>query len=61
MTKHVDLRKTPSLELGMMFIFAYVPYGLAESLKLSGFLQLLEISEKINKKQTKCRVATTIK
>uniref|UniRef100_H2Z3F2 Cation/H+ exchanger transmembrane domain-containing protein n=1 Tax=Ciona savignyi TaxID=51511 RepID=H2Z3F2_CIOSA len=28
-------KKTPSLELGMMFIFAYVPYGLAESLKLS--------------------------
>ena len=34
--KHVDLRRTPSLELGMMFIFAYIPYGLAESLKLSG-------------------------
>jgi len=40
-TKHVDLRKTPSLELGMMFIFAYVPYGLAESLKLSGIMAIL--------------------
>ncbi|CAK8696338.1 unnamed protein product [Clavelina lepadiformis] len=39
--KHVDLRKTPSLELGMMFIFAYVPYGLAESLKLSGIMAIL--------------------
>jgi len=34
--KHVDLRQTPSLELGMMFIFTYIPYGLADSVKLSG-------------------------
>uniref|UniRef100_A0A671WM39 Sodium/hydrogen exchanger 8 n=1 Tax=Sparus aurata TaxID=8175 RepID=A0A671WM39_SPAAU len=33
--KHFDLRKTPSLEFGMMIIFAYLPYGLAEGLKLS--------------------------
>lgn len=34
--KHFDLRKTPSLEFGMMIIFAYLPYGLAEGIKLSG-------------------------
>lgn len=34
--KHVDLRSTPSLELGTMLIFSYAPYGLAEGLKLSG-------------------------
>uniref|UniRef100_A0A8C5G618 Sodium/hydrogen exchanger 8 n=1 Tax=Gouania willdenowi TaxID=441366 RepID=A0A8C5G618_GOUWI len=33
--KHFDLRKTPSLEFGMMIIFAYIPYGLAEGIKLS--------------------------
>lgn len=40
-TKHVDLRRTPSLELGMMLIFAYVPYGASESLKLSGIMAIL--------------------
>jgi len=40
-TKHVDLRKTPSLELGMMFIFAYIPYGFAETFKLSGIMAIL--------------------
>lgn len=34
--KHFDLRNTPSLEFGMMIIFAYLPYGLAEGIKLSG-------------------------
>ncbi|MGH0166301.1 UNVERIFIED_CONTAM: hypothetical protein FKN15_001992 [Acipenser sinensis] len=34
--KHFDLRKTPSLEFGLMIIFAYLPYGLAEGIKLSG-------------------------
>lgn len=34
--KHIDLRKTPSLEFGMMIIFAYLPYGLAEGISLSG-------------------------
>lgn len=34
--KHIDLRKTPSLEFGMMIIFAYLPYGLAEGTSLSG-------------------------
>lgn len=37
--KHIDLRKTPSLEFGMMIIFAYLPYGLAEGISLSGKLQ----------------------
>lgn len=39
--KHVDLRKTPSLELGMMLIFCYVPYGVAEWSDLSGIMALL--------------------
>uniref|UniRef100_A0AAY4CVX9 Sodium/hydrogen exchanger n=1 Tax=Denticeps clupeoides TaxID=299321 RepID=A0AAY4CVX9_9TELE len=39
--KHVDLRKTPSLEFGMMIIFAYLPYGLAEGIKLSGIMAIL--------------------
>ena len=34
--KYVDLRQHPSLELGMILIFSYAPYGLAEGLKLSG-------------------------
>ena len=37
--KFVDLRKTPSLEIGMMLIFSYLPYGLAEGLHLSGKLE----------------------
>uniref|UniRef100_A0A6I8RZZ2 Sodium/hydrogen exchanger 8 n=1 Tax=Xenopus tropicalis TaxID=8364 RepID=A0A6I8RZZ2_XENTR len=32
---HLDLRKTPSLEFGMMIIFAYLPYGLSEGISLS--------------------------
>lgn len=39
--KWVDLRKTPSLEMGMMLIFSYIPYGLAEGLKLSGIMAIL--------------------
>ncbi|XP_014851548.1 PREDICTED: sodium/hydrogen exchanger 8 isoform X1 [Poecilia mexicana] len=39
--KHFDLRKTPSLEFGMMIIFAYLPYGLAEGIQLSVFADLL--------------------
>lgn len=34
--KYVDLRKHPSLEFGMMLVFIYAPYGLAEGLHLSG-------------------------
>ncbi|KAM9830853.1 sodium/hydrogen exchanger 8 [Syngnathus typhle] len=39
--KHFDLRKTPSLEFGMMIIFAYLPYGLAEGISLSGIMSIL--------------------
>ncbi|XP_060793130.1 sodium/hydrogen exchanger 8 [Neoarius graeffei] len=39
--KHFDMRKTPSLEFGMMIIFAYLPYGLAEGIKLSGIMAIL--------------------
>uniref|UniRef100_A0A452SQH6 Sodium/hydrogen exchanger n=1 Tax=Ursus americanus TaxID=9643 RepID=A0A452SQH6_URSAM len=38
---HIDLRKTPSLEFGMMIIFAYLPYGLAEGTSLSGIMAIL--------------------
>lgn len=34
--KHIDLRKTPSLEFAIMFVFAYLPYGFAEGIHLSG-------------------------
>lgn len=34
--KHVDLRKNPSLEFGMMLVFTYAPYVLAEGMQLSG-------------------------
>uniref|UniRef100_G3V756 Sodium/hydrogen exchanger n=1 Tax=Rattus norvegicus TaxID=10116 RepID=G3V756_RAT len=37
----IDLRKTPSLEFGMMIIFAYLPYGLAEGISLSGIMAIL--------------------
>lgn len=36
MLKFVDLRKTPSLEFGMMLFFSYAPYCLAEGIHLSG-------------------------
>ena len=39
--KYVDLRKHPSLEFGMMLIFIYSPYGLAEGLHLSGIMAIL--------------------
>lgn len=34
--KHIDLRKHPSLEFGMMLVFTYAPYVLAEGIHLSG-------------------------
>ena len=34
--KYIDLRKNPSLEFGMMLVFIYAPYGLAEGVHLSG-------------------------
>ncbi|KAJ8041229.1 Sodium/hydrogen exchanger 8 [Holothuria leucospilota] len=39
--KHVDLRSTPSLELGTMLIFSYLPYFLSEGVKLSGIMAVL--------------------
>ncbi|XP_022094568.1 sodium/hydrogen exchanger 8-like [Acanthaster planci] len=39
--KHIDLRKTPSLEFGFMLIFSYLPYVLSEGLKLSGIMAIL--------------------
>lgn len=39
--KHVDLRKNPSLEFGMMLAFTYAPYVLAEGLHLSGIMAIL--------------------
>ncbi|OCT60142.1 hypothetical protein XELAEV_18046160mg [Xenopus laevis] len=36
-----NLRKTPSLEFGMMIIFAYLPYGLSEGISLSGIMAIL--------------------
>lgn len=34
--KHIDLRKNPSLEFGLMLVFTYAPYVLAEGIHLSG-------------------------
>ena len=34
--KHIHLRKTPALEMALLLVFAYLPYGLAEALSLSG-------------------------
>lgn len=39
--KHVDLRKNPSLEFGMMIVFTYAPYALAEGIHLSGIMAIL--------------------
>ncbi|XP_046842331.1 sodium/hydrogen exchanger 8-like [Xenia sp. Carnegie-2017] len=39
--KHVHLRRHPSLELSLILIFSYAPYGLAEGLKLSGIMAIL--------------------
>ncbi|XP_071817414.1 sodium/hydrogen exchanger 8-like [Apostichopus japonicus] len=39
--KTVDLRSTPSLELGIMLIFSYLPYSLAEGVELSGIMAVL--------------------
>ena len=41
MMKHTDLRKTPSLELALMLVFCYIPYGIAEATGLSGIMALL--------------------
>lgn len=39
--KHVDLRKNPSLEFGIMLVFTYAPYALAEGIHLSGIMAIL--------------------
>ena len=39
--KHIALRRNPSLEFGMMLVFIYAPYGLAEGVKLSGIQALV--------------------
>ena len=39
--KHIDLRKHPSLEFGIMLIFTYSPYVLAEGIHLSGIMAIL--------------------
>nr|XP_018902984.1 PREDICTED: sodium/hydrogen exchanger 8 [Bemisia tabaci] len=39
--KYVDLRKNPSLEFGMMLVFTYAPYALAEGIHLSGIMAIL--------------------
>jgi sodium/hydrogen exchanger 8 len=39
--KHIDFRKTPALELALLFIFAYLPYGLAEAISYSGIMAIL--------------------
>ncbi|KAK0422001.1 hypothetical protein QR680_007306 [Steinernema hermaphroditum] len=39
--KHVDLRKTPSLEFALLLVFAYLPYGLAEASSMSGIMAIL--------------------
>lgn len=39
--KHMDLRKNPSLEFGMMLVFTYAPYVLAEGIHLSGIMAIL--------------------
>lgn len=39
--KHIDLRKHPSLEFGLMLVFTYAPYTLAEGIHLSGIMAIL--------------------
>ena len=39
--KHVDLRRNPSLEFGMMLLGSYFPYCCAEAMDLSGITSIL--------------------
>ncbi|XP_022708099.1 sodium/hydrogen exchanger 8-like isoform X1 [Varroa jacobsoni] len=39
--KYVDLRRHPSIEFGIMLVFIYAPYGLAEGIHLSGIMAIL--------------------
>lgn len=45
--KHIDLRKNPSLEFGLMLVFTYAPYVLAEGIQLSGKIKIIIICLKI--------------
>nr|CAG4646149.1 EOG090X03SL [Macrothrix elegans] len=38
---YVELRRNPSLEFGMMMVFTYGPYALAEGIHLSGIMSIL--------------------
>jgi len=40
------LRRTPSLELALLLMFAYLPYGFAESISLSGFFKYFFLIKK---------------
>lgn len=51
--KHVDLRKTPSLEFGLMLTFSYLPYALAEGIHLSGKLKIPASFIKLGKRYNK--------
>lgn len=42
--KHFDLRKNPSLEFGLMLVFTYAPYVLAEGIQLSGEMKFCKTS-----------------
>ncbi|EPB66304.1 hypothetical protein ANCCEY_14605 [Ancylostoma ceylanicum] len=44
--KHVDLRKTPSLEFALLLVFAYIPYGFAEAMSLSVLYMEVEKEKK---------------
>lgn len=44
--KYVDLRRHPSIEFGIMLVFIYAPYGLAEGIHLSGMCTTYLWSEK---------------
>lgn len=46
--KYVDLRKTPSLEFGLMLTFSYLPYALAEGIHLSGKMTNTSITFSLN-------------
>ncbi|KAI6174827.1 Sodium/hydrogen exchanger [Aphelenchoides bicaudatus] len=39
--KYIHLRRTPALEMSLLLVFSYLPYGLAEVLSLSGIMSIL--------------------
>ena len=46
--KHFDLRKNPSLEFGLMLVFTYAPYVLAEGMQLSGKFKKFRLIYSLN-------------